>query len=67
MIVYNVLEGGLIRAYSNLGMMIERDGALYCDAIDPESENRVYSETDIPIETEEITGDELTEMLGEVM
>ena len=48
-------------------MMIERDGALYCDAIDPESENRVYSETDIPIETEEITGDELTEMLREVM
>jgi len=58
MIVYDDLANGLVRAYSNLGMMIERNGELYCDAIDPKSENRVYSETDILIETEEFIGED---------
>ena len=37
----------LIRTYSDSGFMIERDGILYEDAIDPENMNRVYTETDI--------------------
>lgn len=35
---------------SDSGFMISRDGALYSEAWDPEGTNRVYEETDIPIE-----------------
>jgi hypothetical protein len=37
-------------AYSDAGMMIERDGAQYSEAIDPIDSGREYTETDIPIE-----------------
>lgn len=40
----------LVRSYSDKGMMIERDGELYCEAIDPENINRKYTETNIPTE-----------------
>ena len=40
----------LVRSYSDKGMMIERDGELYCEAIDPKNVNRKYTETNIPIE-----------------
>ena len=43
----------LWRSYSDLGVMIERDGELYEEAIDPEGSGRVYTETDIPIVVEE--------------
>ena len=36
--------------YSDAGMMIERDGAQYSEAIDPIDSGREYTETDIPIE-----------------
>jgi len=39
----------LIRTYSNKKMMIERDGAMYDEAIDPEDLHREYTETDTPI------------------
>lgn len=39
----------LYRTYSDNGMMIERDGALYEEAIDPADSGRTYVETDIPI------------------
>lgn len=39
----------LYRTYSDAGMHIERDGVIYEEAIDPESTNREYTETDIPI------------------
>lgn len=39
--------------YSDAGMMIERDGAIYSEAVDPLNSGREYTETDIPIETEE--------------
>ena len=44
-----------IKTYSDKGMMIKRDGVQYSEAIDPiEFENdRIYIETDIPIESEE--------------
>ena len=34
------------------GMMIERDGVRYSEAIDPAELGRVYTETDEPIEVE---------------
>lgn len=40
----------LIRTYSDKGMKIERDGVRYEEAIDPAELNRVYTETDEPIE-----------------
>lgn len=51
---YKTREDGVIlnRTYSSTGMMIERDGALYSEAIDPSDTNRIYTETDIPMETE---------------
>ena len=38
--------------YSDAGMMIERDGARYSEAIDPLGSGREYIETDEPIDTE---------------
>lgn len=40
----------LNRTYSDIGMMIERDGVRYSEAIDPAKLNRQYIETDDPIE-----------------
>ena len=39
----------LNRTYSDKGMMIERDGIRYEEAIDPAELNRQYTETDEPI------------------
>ena len=43
-----------IRNYSDIGMYIERDKLLYEEAIDPieYADERIYTETDIPIESE---------------
>lgn len=38
----------LNRTYSDRGMMIERDGVRYDEAIDPEELGREYIETDVP-------------------
>lgn len=43
----------LNRTYSDLNMMIERDGVRYSEAVDPAKLNRVYTETDEPVETVE--------------
>lgn len=37
----------LYRTFSMSGKMLERDGELYSEAIDPEGVNRTYTETDI--------------------
>lgn len=37
------------RTWSDAGMMIERDGALYEEAIDPVGSGRTYVETETPI------------------
>ena len=37
----------LYRTYSDEGFMIERDGVLYEEAIDPENSGRVYTETTV--------------------
>ncbi len=39
----------LIRSYSNRSFMIERDGIMYDEAIDPEDLHREYTETNTPI------------------
>ena len=44
-----------VRTYSDLGMMVERDGVRYSEAIDPAEFGRVYTETDEPIVKEEET------------
>ena len=49
---YMTREDGVVlnRTYSDRNMMIERDGELYGDAIDPAELSRVYTETDVPVE-----------------
>lgn len=44
-----------LKTYSDKGMYIERDGVQYSEAIDPVefAEDRIYNETDVPIESEE--------------
>ena len=44
----------LTRTWSDAGMMIERDGIRYAEAIDPTHLGRVYTETDEPVEMEEV-------------
>lgn len=45
-------ERQLRRTWSDAGFMIERDGAMYSEAVDPAEFDRVYTETDIPVESE---------------
>lgn len=42
-------EKEYIRTYSDASMMIERDGHLYEEAVDPVDSGRTYTETDQPI------------------
>lgn len=51
---YKTREDGVVlnRTYSDKGMMIEREGIRYEEAIDPAELNRQYTETDEPIEGE---------------
>lgn len=48
----------LVRTYSTAGMMIERDGIQYGEAIDDASLGYTYTETDIPIEGESATAED---------
>ena len=48
--------------YSDSGFMIERDGVRYSEAIDPLDSGRVYTETDEPIDTLEMTTEEYLNM-----
>ncbi len=41
-----------IKTYSDEGLMIERQGALYSEALDPEENRRVYFQTRIPVKGE---------------
>ena len=43
-------ERDFIKTYSDIGMMIEREGERYSEAIDPAEFGREYIETDEPIE-----------------
>ena len=50
----------LIRTYSDRGMKIRQDGTgvEYDEAVDPSDANRTYTETNIPIEGEELSAEE---------
>ena len=48
-----------IRTFSDSGYMVERDGIRYSEAIDPAELNRTYTETDEPIEGEDMTETEM--------
>lgn len=68
---YRTREDGVVlnRTYSDLGMMIEREGVRYSEAIDPAELNRQYTETDEPIEDnteEEVTAEDYEEALAEM-
>lgn len=54
---YKTREDGvaLNRTYSDKGMMIEREGVRYEEAIDPAELNRQYTETDELVESDETT------------
>ena len=52
----------LRRTWSDTGFMIERDGAVYSEAVDPAELDRVYTETDIPVEPESM--DEIVSASG---
>lgn len=57
------------RTYSDSGMIIERDGVQYGEAIDPLNSCREYVETDMPIDEnlDNVSGDEFLSMLEEVL
>lgn len=42
------------RTWSDAGMMIEREGIQYAEAIDPLGYGREYTETDVPIPESEL-------------
>lgn len=63
---YKTREDGvrLVRTYSDIGRLLERDGVLYEEAIDPEDSGRVYVESDETVEVDAETAlAELTEVL----
>ena len=59
---YRTREDGVVlnRTYSDKGMMIEREGVRYDEAIDPAELNRQYTETDEPI-SNDVDPNEATE------
>ena len=68
---YTTAEGvERVKAYSDKNVYIERDGALYSEADDFAHQQRVYAETDIPIDIDptpepetDLTLDDTLEML----
>lgn len=56
----------LRRTWSDAGFMIERDGAVYSEAVDPIDSGRLYEETTIPLEDEEATIDDYQQALSEL-
>jgi hypothetical protein len=67
---YRTREDGVVlnRTYSDKGMMIERDGVRYDEAVDPAELGRQYTETDEPVEivTEEATAEDYQNALREM-
>ena len=42
-----------VRTYSDRGMMIEREGLVYSEAVDPAELGHTYTETEIPVPKED--------------
>lgn len=55
-----VVIGGttFTKNYSDAGFKIERDGVQYDEAIDPVGSGRTYTETDVPVDDQEISDSE---------
>ena len=51
---YKTRSDGVVlnRTYSDRGMMIQREGVRYSEAIDPAHLGREYTETDQPVEVD---------------
>ena len=56
-----------VRAYSDSGFMVERDGVRYSEAIDPAELGRTYTETDELIEGEDLTETEQKAMAYDII
>ena len=56
-----------VKTWSDGGFMVERDGVLYSEAIDPAELGRTYTETDEPIEGEELTETEQKAMAYDII
>ena len=71
---YTTVEGvERVKAYSDKNVYVERDGALYSEADDFAYQQRVYAETDIPIDIDptpepetDLTLDDTLEMLKDL-
>ena len=46
-------DKAFVRTYSDRGMMIEREGLVYSEAVDPAELGRTYTETEIPVPKED--------------
>ena len=57
----------LRRTWSDAGFMIERDGAVYSEAVDPIDSGRTYTETKVPMETEPMTETEEKAMAYDIL
>ena len=56
------------KTWSDKNYLIERDGAKYSEAVDPIGVERIYTETNEPIDSQnDITSDEFLSMLEEVL
>ena len=56
------------KTWSDANYLIEREGAKYSEAIDPIDIERIYTETNEPIDPQDnITGDEILSMIEEVL
>ena len=56
------------KTWSDADYLIERDGAKYSEAVDPIGVERIYTETNEPIDPQDtVTGDEILSMLEEVL
>lgn len=63
---YTTRTDGVVlnQTYSDIGMMIERDGVRYSEAIDPAELNRKYTETDEPVaEGQDISAEEALDII----
>ena len=67
---YKTRNDGVVlnRTYSDKGMMVERNGVRYSEAVDPAELGRIYIETDEPIEpAEEMTETEEKAMAYDIL
>lgn len=65
MIIQELIGNDLVRTYSDKNVYIHGGfpEADYAEAVDPVGMGRTYTETDIPIEEEEATAEEILDIL----